>query len=142
MFKMMSLASNYPPRSSSHLPCTTIHHYPTCTNNCHHMQIKHARHILCVYSLYIIHYLCHTGIHFYRRVRIECPWAGNLRMQRKRGVGAKHVSLFVRKWHVVSVHCLEVKNLHQIIFFTIISYHPGELNLKLSEQNQAVKFDL
>ena len=38
----------------------------------------------------------------YRRVRIKRPWAGNLRMQRKRGVGAKCV---VRRiWHVVSAH--------------------------------------
>ena len=34
----------------------------------------------------------------YRRVRIKRPWEGNLRMQRKRGVGAKCVVR--RKWHV------------------------------------------
>ena len=43
--------------------------------------------------------MCEPG-NIYRRVRIKRPWAGNLRMQRKRGVGAYYV--FVRKQHVVS----------------------------------------
>ena len=43
-----------------------------------------------------------TGFVTYRRVRIKRPWVGNLRMQRKRGVGAKCVVR--RKWHVVSAH--------------------------------------
>ncbi len=34
----ISQATYHAPRL--HVPCTTIHHYPTCTNNCHHMQIK------------------------------------------------------------------------------------------------------
>ena len=72
MFKMGSLTSDYPcdPRASgggggggggggkarvqstrrqtsSHLPCTIQF---TSTNNCHHLQIKHARHIWHAYS--------------------------------------------------------------------------------------------
>ena len=42
------------------------------------------------------------GAYTYRRVRIKRPWVGNLRMQRKRGVGAYYV--FVHKRHVVSTH--------------------------------------
>ena len=42
------------------------------------------------------------NVFIYRRVRTKRPWAGNLRMQRKRGVGAKCV--FVRKRQVVSAH--------------------------------------
>ena len=42
------------------------------------------------------------AVHLYRRVRIKRPWAGNLRMQRKRGVGAK--CIVRRIWHVVPAH--------------------------------------
>ena len=38
-----------------HVPCTTIHHYPTCTNNCHHMQIKlREAYFACVFLVYNI----------------------------------------------------------------------------------------
>ena len=47
-----------------HVPCTTIHHYPTCTNNCHHMQIKLCEaYFACVFLVYIFG-SCFVSPHF------------------------------------------------------------------------------
>ena len=66
----------------------------------------------------------------YRRVYtcIKRPWAGSLRMQQKRGVGAKCVVR--RKWHVVSAHHSEKAGIFdKAHFLLLVTCHLDDLNL-------------
>ena len=91
-----------------------------CTSVVHHSSVIHTYTTLAhVHKLLVMGAAClpvvGRAVDWYRRVRIKRPWAGNLRMQRKRGVGAKCVVR--RKWHVVSAHHPEKAGIFDNHFF-------------------------